>query len=97
MNKKLIRLTESDLHRIVKESVNRIVEGANDERFLPYLQKTYDRLETEYKNWQFATYKPQGIDDVIDAISAAMISVRDIIKKIESNDNIPTWEDPRPY
>jgi len=27
MNKKVIRLTESDLHRIVKESVNRILEG----------------------------------------------------------------------
>ena len=26
MNKKLIRLTEQDLHRIVKESVNRIME-----------------------------------------------------------------------
>ena len=26
MNKKLIRLTESDLHRIVKESVNRVVK-----------------------------------------------------------------------
>jgi len=25
MNKKLIRLTESDLHKIVKESVNRIL------------------------------------------------------------------------
>jgi hypothetical protein len=31
MNKKLIRLTESDLHRIVKESVNRVLkEAAND-------------------------------------------------------------------
>jgi hypothetical protein len=31
MNKKLIRLTESDLHRIVKESVNRIIrEGLYD-------------------------------------------------------------------
>ena len=28
MNKKLIRLTESDLHRIVKESVNRILREA---------------------------------------------------------------------
>ena len=26
MNKKVIRLTESDLHRIVKEAVNRILE-----------------------------------------------------------------------
>ena len=32
MNKKLIRLTEQDLHRIVKESVNRILnEGMGDE------------------------------------------------------------------
>ena len=30
MNKKLIRLTESDLHNIVKESVNRILKEAND-------------------------------------------------------------------
>lgn len=29
MNKKLIRLTESDLHRIVKESVNRILRESN--------------------------------------------------------------------
>ena len=28
MNKKLIRLTESDLHRIVKESVNRVLSEA---------------------------------------------------------------------
>lgn len=28
MNKKLIRLTEQDLHRIVKESVNRILNEA---------------------------------------------------------------------
>lgn len=26
MNKKLIRLTESDLHRIVKKSVNRVMK-----------------------------------------------------------------------
>jgi len=30
MNKKLIRLTESDLHRIVKESVNRIINEIGD-------------------------------------------------------------------
>ena len=29
MNKKLIRLTESDLHRIVKESVNRVLKEVN--------------------------------------------------------------------
>ena len=30
MNKKLIRLTENDLHRIVKESVNRILNEIGD-------------------------------------------------------------------
>ena len=29
MNKKLIKLTESDLHRIVKESVNRMLRESN--------------------------------------------------------------------
>jgi hypothetical protein len=36
MNNKLIRLTESDLHRIVKESVQRIL---TEEDFIPDLQK----------------------------------------------------------
>ena len=30
MNKKLIRLTESDLHRIVRESVNRVLNEIGD-------------------------------------------------------------------
>ena len=34
MNKKLIRLTESDLHRIVKESVNRILNESNDTKIV---------------------------------------------------------------
>ena len=33
MNKKLIRLTESDLHRIVKESVNRVLNEAYRDPF----------------------------------------------------------------
>lgn len=38
MNKKLIRLTESDLHRIVKESVNRILKEAKYD----YENQAYD-------------------------------------------------------
>ena len=34
MNKKLIRLTESDLHRIVKESVNRILSEMNEGKYV---------------------------------------------------------------
>ena len=33
MNKRLIRLTESDLHGIVKESVKRILEGEFDKKW----------------------------------------------------------------
>ena len=31
MGKQVIRLTESDLHRIIKESVNRILRESNEE------------------------------------------------------------------
>ena len=33
MNKKLIRLTEGDLHRIVRESVNRILRESDEENY----------------------------------------------------------------
>ena len=63
MNKKLIRLTEADLHRIVKESVEKIVNeipskgwSNEDEEFL---EETLSLLEGhrsrplygELKNW----------------------------------------------
>ena len=34
VNKKLIRLTESDLHRIVKESVNRVLKEGHNEDYM---------------------------------------------------------------
>ena len=97
--KRTIRLTENDLHRIVNESVkralskNRVNEGV--ERFLPHLKRTYENLYREYENWQYSAYKPQGIDDAIDAIIEAMHRIKDIIKGIEPSDDIPTWEDPQ--
>ena len=52
MNKKLIRLTEQDLHRIVKESVNRVIkeEHYNDAAALPYITKTFDELINKIGN-----------------------------------------------
>lgn len=54
MNKKLIRLTESDLHRIIKESLNKImsegVEYQNDDpydeiqHYMQLINDTYDEL-----------------------------------------------------
>jgi len=147
MKKKLIKLTESDLHRIVKESVNRVVEDTkaqrkkdpmnqwfkdmddiqkhrdnmkyitkggrkpkhwkqrtdeglvieNEARFLPQLKRTYENLRREYERWQYADYKPQGMDDAIEAIIGAIQSVEDVINNIEPSDNIPTFEDPQQY
>ena len=44
MNKKLIRLTESDLHRIVKESVNRVLREMEE----PYDEYYEDRGDFGY-------------------------------------------------
>jgi hypothetical protein len=43
MNKKLIRLTENDLHKIVKESVNRILMEAQSEgvQVRPYTENVF--------------------------------------------------------
>ena len=50
MNKKLIRLTESDLHKIVKESVNKILMEEFD-----FGKKTFYRVEDEtYPNLTLA-------------------------------------------
>ena len=54
--KQIIRLTESDLHRIIKESVNNILsEYKNDSTRLyndmvdDYMSQGYDRNKSEYK------------------------------------------------
>lgn len=142
MNKKLIRLTESDLNRIVKESINTIVEDTKAQRkkdpmnqwfkdmddaqkyrdnmeyitkggrkpkhwkqrtnegmaieneagFLPHLKRTYENLRREYETWQYATYKPQDMDNAIEAIIDAMHSVKEVINRIEPGDDF-TMED----
>ena len=55
MNKKLIRLTESDLHRIVKESVNRILSEhkplyTNGDREIPLGSHSQDAYVYHYDN-----------------------------------------------
>ena len=47
MDKKLIRLTEGDLHKIVKESVNRILREAN---YFDWSEPQYDTNSDEWKS-----------------------------------------------
>ena len=61
MNKKLIRLTESDLHRIVKESLGKILnEGIEDDMLKHNVQNAIyalsvvaSRLEQESNNYVY--------------------------------------------
>ena len=48
MNKKLIRLTEGDLHRIVKESVNRILNESFNDAMLKDDIRRYFEFEKDY-------------------------------------------------
>ncbi len=57
MGKKVIRLTESDLHRIVKESVKRVLKEGKKVNNIPWLgsQKYEDGYQAylkNYKDWQ---------------------------------------------
>jgi hypothetical protein len=60
MNKKLIRLTESDLHRIVKESVNKILNEALNEldprTYASYADKRMAQADDAMDAWYNAPY-----------------------------------------
>ena len=43
MNKKLVRLTESDLHKIVKESVNQVLTELDWKTYMNAADKSYER------------------------------------------------------
>ena len=89
MNKKLIRLTESDLHRIVKESVNRVLkEGvpmpptAKDrgfEEFLRNKQNGESSSASVDRAYEYmcghAEEMQQKIDDIIEFIQQDLIGL----------------------
>lgn len=56
MNKKLIRLTESDLHRIVKESVQKILKEAAYQGNYPGMDNGYGRFEMNHPEGKYSLY-----------------------------------------
>ena len=53
MNKKIIRLTESDLHRIIKESVRRIIrEGEFDKDGIYHSSNEISAMEKAFGNYK---------------------------------------------
>lgn len=93
--KNRIKLNESTLKQIIGESMRKVLgENTIDEkRFLPILKKTYNNLYSEYERWQYAKYKPQGMNEAIDAILNAMSAVNDIIERIEPLPENPHLDD----
>lgn len=73
MNKKLIRLTEQDLHKIVKESVNKILNeiGGTSSGFYDRMMQKYNRFNDgsdnpysdEGRYYRHLETEPQGIGE----------------------------------
>ena len=51
--KQLCRLTESDLHKIVKESVNKILKGNTSEELRVLLKRAFSNLNDEERGFLF--------------------------------------------
>ncbi len=72
MNKKLIRLTESDLHRIVKESVNKVLTEL-DWKTYANAEKAARGRDTSY--WREKGYEPRH-DAIVKAADSRMRASR---------------------
>ena len=70
MNKNRIRLTESQLHRVIKESVNKVLRES--ETILDYddeLRNDYDEWETQNEMW--VDYVSEHLDELNYALQQA--------------------------
>jgi len=71
MNRKLIRLTENDLHRIVKKSVNKAINEMYQKEFEPI----YYQVEQAYYSLDkacTAAKKMYGEDIIVDKLNSAL-------------------------
>lgn len=61
-------ITESQLRKIVKETVNNVLKESDNSRFADLIE---DDARTIYRiahNWYHATDKPDGIEPIIDKL-----------------------------
>ena len=86
MNKRLIRLTESDLHRIVKESVNRILnevgetDGGQDKLARLAARKSVNGNASYFDISSYAKEKRNGDPKKTDLYSKAFHKEKDRLK-----------------
>ncbi len=90
-NKQVIRLTESDLHKIIEESFNNILGNKrpinedidNSQHLVSSLLKIYWRLNNCYGRWAFAQDKSQGADNMVETMGSAIKWLAKVIEKID--------------
>ena len=82
MNKKLIRLTESDLHKIVKESVNKVLlKEDSDENVYNQVKMLRDKFDNIYRN---TDYLKPGYEELVggEDIQNAYFKVQDAFSNL---------------
>lgn len=89
MTKKIIRLTESDLHKIIKESVNRILKESIEGDF----ESCADKSSKEYQEgFQEGIKDARSAEDRNKLLDARMFVIRKYKEAFE--DGYPLGEDP---
>ncbi len=95
MNKKLIRLTEGDLHKIVKESVNRILReesGYNEEIMNKIIDAYNEAVKWSHSRYSNGNWKATFISSLAWIIVDNNLTVEDmanygnVLKVIDANE-----------
>ena len=90
--KRITRLTESDLHRIVKESVKRVLKESQYSIQEPYytLMDAINKFEEAFENDYDTTDEPNN--EVIASLEAARKKIDDFVRHPEGNGNTKMWD-----
>ena len=89
MKKQVIRLTETDLHNVIKESVDKVLNETQLNELGGYspnagyvfkMQETYRILMKEYEKWKPAEYSIHGMDKILDSMSTTINVMRSFLR-----------------
>jgi hypothetical protein len=99
MNKKLIRLTESDLHRIVKESVNRVLKEGERR---PFLKQAYENLLQAMSDFEYSLegrydMEGEGVNKILQSFKMTQEAVDDFVRHPDLGGSYKIWDRPTEY
>ena len=79
MKQNTIRINESQLRKMVAESVKNVLNESSEQRFDSHIREDIATLQSIYEKWQYAIYKPEGIDEAIDAVLNAKMAFKELL------------------